>query len=226
MAENINQDTENSEIVDKAKGFWDRNGRNLLLALAGVAVIAGGLFAYRNLVHLPNEQKAQEELFRAEENFRRDSLALALNGDATTPGFLKVIKKYGGTSSGNAARLYAGICHLQLGEYQKAIDQLEDVNPNGAAQLQAKCEGLLGDAYSELKKNDKAIDHYRKASSIFPDDVALSSEYLFRAALLLELSGKNKEAAEAFQQLKEKFPRTEKGFIADKYLARLGASEK
>ena len=192
------------------------------MGLAGLAVIVGALFAYRNLVQIPNEEKAQEEMYRAEENFRKDSLALALNGDATTPGFLKVIKKYGGTPSGNAAKLYAGICHLHLGEYQKAIDQLEGFNPNGARQLQAKREGLLGDAYSELKKNEKAVEHYKKAAGIFTDDAALSSEYLFRAALLLELSGKNKEAAEAFRRLKEDFPRTEKGFLADKYLARLG----
>jgi tetratricopeptide (TPR) repeat protein len=89
--------------------------------------------------------------------------------------------------------------------------------------VEAKKEGLLGDAYSELKKNDEAISHYRKAGSLFPDDQAISSEYLFRAALLLELSGKNKEAIELYQQVKDKYPRTEKGFVVDKYLARLGS---
>lgn len=226
MTDQNPRDTENEMVLERAKGFWDRYGKRLAMGLAGLAVVAAGLFAYRTFVQAPNEQKAQEELFRAEENFRKDSLALALNGDATTPGFLKVIKKYGGTPSANAARLYAGICHLHLGEHQKAIDMLEDFKPNGARQLQAKCEGLLGDAYSELKKNDKAVDHYRKAATLFPDDAALSSEYLFRAALLLELSGKNREAAEAFRQLKDRFPKTEKGFLADKYLARLSESEK
>jgi tetratricopeptide (TPR) repeat protein len=226
MTDQKPQDTDNEIVIDRAKGFWEKYGKRLSMGLAGLAVLAGALFAYRTFVQLPNEQKAQEELYRAEENFRKDSLALALNGNANTPGFLKVIKKYGGTPSGNAARLYAGICHLHLGEYQKAIDQLEDFNPNGALQVQAKCEGLLGDAYSELKKNEQAIDHYKKASDLFQDDAALSSEYLFRAALLLELTGKNKQAAEAFRQLKEKFPRTEKGFLADKYLARLGETSK
>ena len=55
------------------------------------------------------------------------------------------------------------------------------------------------------------------------DDQALSSEYLFRAALLLEISGKNDEAVKTYQELKQKFPRTEKGYSAEKYLARLGA---
>ena len=53
----------------------------------------------------------------------------------------------------------------------------------------------------------------------------MSSEYLYRAASLYELTGKNKEAIELYQQLKDKFPRTERGFTAEKYLGKLGASE-
>ena len=74
-----------------------------------------------------------------------------------------------------------------------------------------------------MKKNDDAVKHYKNAASIFPDDQALSSEYLFRAAMLLEVAGKNEEAVKTYQELKEKFPRTEKGYSAEKYLARLGA---
>jgi len=33
--------------------------------------------------------------------------------------------------------------------------------------------------------------------------------------------GKNKEALELYKEIKEKFPRTEKGFQADKYIYRL-----
>jgi TolA-binding protein len=60
---------------------------------------------------------------------------------------------------------------------------------------------------------------------VFPEDQMLSSEYLFRAGLLLEMAGKNKEAVEVYKQIKEKFPRTEKGFGIDKYLARLGETK-
>lgn len=188
-----------------------------------VIVLGGGWLAYKNFVQIPNEEKANEEIFRAEENFRKDSLALALNGNASTPGFLKVINKYGNTGAGNIARLYAGECYLHLGDYEKAVKYLADFKHNGALQLGAKAEGLLGDAYSELKKNDEAVSHYKKAATLFPDDQALSSEYLFRAAMLLEIAGKTDEAVKTYQELKEKFPRTEKGYSAEKYLARLGA---
>jgi tetratricopeptide (TPR) repeat protein len=224
MSEKIIQEQETEKIVTSARNFWEKYSRKIVMVSTAVIVLGGGWLAYRNFVQIPNEEKASEDIFRAEENFRKDSLTLALNGNASTPGFLKVINKYGNTGAGNIARLYAGECFLHLGDFQNAVKQLEDFKHNGAFQLGAKAEGLLGDAYSELKKNDEAVQHYKKAASIFPDDQALSSEYLFRAALLLELSGKNEEAVKTYQELKEKYPKTEKGYSAEKYLARLGAA--
>ena len=163
-----------------------------------------------------------EELFTAESNFRKDSFNLALNGFQGKAGFLKVISKYGGTNAANLAHIYAGECYMHLGEYQKAIQHLEDFNPGSAIQAEAKVEGLLGDAYAELKKNNEAIDHYKNAGTLFPEDQAISSEYLFRGALLAEINGKNDLAIELYKTIKDKYPRTDKGFVVDKFLARLG----
>lgn len=223
MSEKQHQDLENEQIVASAKGFWEKYSRKIIMVSSAVILIGGGWLAYKNFVQLPNEEKASEEIFRAEENFRKDSLSLALNGNASTPGFLKVISKYGNTGAGNIARLYAGECYIHLGDFENAVKQLEAFKHNGALQLGAKAEGLLGDAFSELKKNDDAVKHYRKAASLFTDDQALSSEYLFRAAMLLEISGKTDEAIKTYQELKEKFPKTEKGYAAEKFLARLGS---
>jgi tetratricopeptide (TPR) repeat protein len=213
------------EVLVKAKGFWDKYSKTILIASAAVILVVGGYLGYKYLIQLPAEEKAQDAIFSAEEHFRNDSMSLALNGDARSDGFLKVIKKYGSTKSGNVARLYAGECYLQLGDYNNAVKYLKEFDANGAKQVEAKTEGLLGDAYSELKKTDDAISHYRKAGTLFPEDQAISSEYIFRAALLLEMEGKNKEAAELYQEIKDKFPRTEKGFVADKYLGRMGSGK-
>jgi len=225
MADVKFEEIEPEEIVIRAKGFWEKNSKTILIASTAVILLVGGYLGYKYFVQMPAEEKAQEEIFSAEQHFRNDSLALALNGNATSSGFLKVIKKYGSTKTGNIARLYAGECYLHLGDYNNAVKYLKDFNANGAKQVEAKAEGLLGDAYSELKKTDDAVSHYRKAGTLFPEDQAISSEYLFRAALLLEMNGKTKEAGELYQEVKDKFPRTEKGFIVDKYLARLGTGK-
>jgi tetratricopeptide (TPR) repeat protein len=213
------------EVVDKALGFWQSYGKKLSFGLAVVLAAIAGYWAYGNFVQQPKEIKANEDIFAAESLFRKDSFALALNGTAGTPGFLKIMDKHSGTKAANLAHLYAGESYLQLGEFQKAIDQLNAFNAGGAKQIEAKVEGLLGDAYAELKKNDEAIEHYKKAGTLFADDQAISSEYLFRGALLSEIAGKNDQAIELYQILKDKYPRTDKGFVVDKYLARLGVTK-
>ena len=67
----------------------------------------------------------------------------------------------------------------------------------------------------------EAIENYKKAATTFDADENNSAEYLFRAALLLETTGKIKEALGLYKELKEKFPKTEKGFQAEKYIYRL-----
>jgi len=225
MSVKTHPEPEQTEVLERAKGFWEKNSKLILYISSAVILLAGGYLGYKYLVQVPNELKAQEEISKAENNFRKDSISLALNGNVSTPGFIKVIKKYGGTKTGNLARLYAGECYLQLGDFKNAAKYLEEFDAHGAKQVEAKAEGLLGDAYSELKQNDKAIEHYKKAGTIFPEDAFLSSEYLFRAGMLYELAGKNKEAIEIYEQIKEKFPRTEKGYNIDKYLARLGETK-
>lgn len=225
MSVHKNIENADQEVVDKALGFWQAYGKKLSIALAVIVVAIGGYWAYGNFVQQPKEIKANEDIFAAENLFRKDSFALALNGTASTPGFLKIMDKHSGTKAANLAHLYAGESFLQIGEFQKAIDQLNSFNSGGAKQVEARVEGLLGDAYAELKKNDDAIEHYKKAGTLFADDQAISSEYLFRGALLAEIAGKNDQAIELYQILKDKYPRTDKGFVVDKYLARLGVTK-
>ena len=214
----------NDSLADM-QDFWERNNKSILVVLGAIIILGGGYFGYKYLFRLPEEKKAVEAIAKAQEYFASDSLQLALNGDGRNAGFLKVISKYGGTPSGNLAKLYAGEIYLQLGDYNNALKYLKDFDANGSVQTQALVYGLMGDACSELKKNEEALENYKKAGTIFEQNQALSSEYLFRAASLYEVMGKNKEAIELFQQLKDKFPRTERGFTAEKYLGRLGATE-
>ena len=67
----------------------------------------------------------------------------------------------------------------------------------------------------------EAVSYYKKAGAYFPEDEAISSEYLFRAASFLELNGKVDEAIEIYKSIKNKYPKSEKGFMVDKYINRL-----
>lgn len=204
----------------RARGFWQHYQKPIGYAIAALVIIVGGWFAYKYWVAEPKEERAQEQIFKAQQYFAKDSLNKALNGDGINKGFVYIINNYSGTKTGNLAKYYAGVSYLRLGDNSKAIKYLSDFSTD-AKQVQMMAYGCLADAYSETNDKAKAVENYKKAATTFEQDEANSSEYLFRAALLSEVLGKNSEALELYKQLKEKFPASDKGAIADKYIYRL-----
>lgn len=210
------------DVVDRAKDFWSGYGRIVMIVAGAIILLGGGYLLYKNFVQAPTERKAMEAIFKAEENYRKDSLTLALNGDGINPGFEKIINQFGGTKAGNLAKYYAGTIHLKLGEFDKAVKYLSDFDTD-AKQIEARKYKLLGDAYSELGKNKDALENYKKAAHTFEYDEAFSSEALFMAAYFSDrVINDKKEAIELYKELKKKYPATQYGFEADKYLAQAG----
>lgn len=197
-----------------------KNQQLIVYLLAGGLIAVAGFFGYSELYQKPLEAKAADAMYVAEKYFANDSSELVLNGDGTSKGVLYIIKEFSGTKAANLAKYYAGMSYYRLKDYNKAIEYLKDFSTN-AKQVQAVAYGSIGDAYSELKKNDEAIEYYKKAGTHFPEDEAISSEYLFRAASFLELNGKNDAAIEIYKQIKQNYPKSEKGFSIDKYINRL-----
>jgi tetratricopeptide (TPR) repeat protein len=211
-------------VVAEAQQFWGKYGKIVTYSLTGIIIVIAAFLGYKYFVQEPNEKKATEAMFHAEDYYRMDSVKLALNGDNINAGFLKIISKYSGTKAANLAGFYAGSCYLKTGDYNNAIKYLKDFS-TPAVQVQARAYGMLGDAYSELKKNDDAVEAYKKAGTLFDKDDIISPEYLFRAGYLYESMGKNQEAIEMYQQVKDKYPTSQRGAEVDKYLARLGVTK-
>jgi len=197
-----------------------KNQQLIIYLLTGGLIAVAGFFGYSELYQKPLEAKAADAMYVAEKYFANDSSELVLKGDGTSKGVLYIIKEFGGTKAANLANYYAGMSYYRLKDYNKAIEYLKDFSSD-AKQVQAVAYGSIGDAYSELKKNDEAIEYYKKAGTHFPEDEAISSEYLFRAASFLELNGKNDAALEIYKQIKQNYPKSEKGFSIDKYINRI-----
>ena len=220
---NIEKESHHDEqVIAKAKDFWSKYNKPLMIASTIIILAVGGYYIYQNFVKKPKELKAADVLFKAEEYYRMDSVNQALNGDGQNWGFLKVIDKYGGTDAGNLASFYAGSCYIKLNENDKAIKYLKkfsgDSNP-----IQAREYKLLVDAYADLGKNSDALSYYKKAASHFEKDEASSADYLFTAAYFADRVVKDsKEAIALYKELKEKFPKTQQAADADNYLAQLG----
>ena len=215
----------------KAEHFWSKYSKPLTIGFTVLVVAIAAYFIYDSMVAAPNAKKAEEAVFKAEEYFRMDSLDKALNGDGVSQGLLRVISRYGGSEAGNRARLMAGSIYLKKGDFKNAIKHLEEFNTD-VKQVEAKATALLADAYSEMGaaannnvNKEKAAGLYEKAAATFEKDDLNAAEYLFRAGYLYESMGKNQQAIDAYKKIKEKYPRSERGFDIDKYLARLGVVE-
>ncbi len=212
------------DVMERALGFWEKFKKPIIGISAAIILLAGGWMVYKKMFKEPAEEKASDAMFKAEEFFRADSLRLALNGDGQNKGFVYIMKNFSGTKASNLAHFYAGVCYLRTGDFNNAVKYLKDFDTD-AKQVQMIAYGRLGDAYSELNKKEDAVDYYKKAGNYFEEDEFNSSEFLFRAAYLLESMGKTKEAVDVYKELKEKYPKTEKGFSADKYIYRLSVEK-
>ena len=210
-----------SEVTGKAEDFYQKNQKPLLIGVAALVIIVGGWMAYKNLYAAPRQKEALSQMAQAEFQFERDSFAQALaNPGGGFPGFDAIVKKYGSTPAGNAARYYAGISCLNLGQFDAAISYLDDFSPKGEL-LPSMKYGALGDAWAEKGDLDKALGFYKKAAAEGEGNEILQPYYLKKYALLSEKQGKPKEAVEAWETIKANFPQTPEARDAEKYIVRL-----
>jgi tetratricopeptide (TPR) repeat protein len=216
----VSKEFQLEDSLHKAEDFFNKNKNSIIIALLVIVVVVGGTFAYSKFIKGPNEKKAQDMVFHAQQYFERDSFRVALNGDGNYYGFLQVIDKYGSTKTGQLAKYYAGVSYVKLGEFQKGVDMLTDFN-SGDQIVQAMAYGLAGDAYMELGKTEEGIEYYKKAGHHSNNELTAPT-YLFRAGLALEKANKPADAIAVYKEIREKYPQTNEGREMDKYLARLG----
>lgn len=216
------QDSGSEAVIAKAKDFWDKYSKPLMIISTLIILAVGGWYVYQNFFKKPKENKAVEAMFKAEEYYRLDSVAKALNGDGQYPGFLKIISQYGGTKAGKLANFYAGSCYIKLDDNEKALKYLKKFSTSSKP-LQARAYKLMGDACGDLGKNADALSYYKKAARHYETDERNSADYLFMAAYFADRVMKNtKEATELYKELKQKFPNSIQAKEADNFLAQLG----
>lgn len=200
--------------------LFEENKNVVTYALIGLLVLVGGYILYRQMVMVPKEQEAIEQMAQAQVQFERDSFALALtNPGQGFPGLVDIASEYGGTKVGNLALYYAGVSYLHLGQFEAAIDYLKDFSPAGDITPAMKA-GVLGDAYSETNDFDKAMSSYRKAVSS-SDNPLIAAYYLKKVGMLNERQGDKDAAREAYQTIKDDYSNTPVANDIDKYLVRV-----
>ena len=206
-------------IVDTEE-YIKQHSTPFIIGAAAIVLAVAGYFGYHYYQDSQN-QTAQEEMFQAIYYFESDSLNAALNGDGNNYGFLEIIDEFGGTDAANLAHYYSGIIELRQGNYESAIEYLEDF---GASDLlvQAQAYALIGDAYMELGDHQQAASQYEKAAD-YNTNQFFSPQYLAKAGVAYEAAGDYGSAAASYQRIIDEFPQAYEFQEAQKQQARLEA---
>lgn len=212
------------EAIGQGENFVYRNGKKMIIALACITVLVVAVFAVKYLYLEPQEEQASSMSYLAQIEFANGSYETALNGGGNSLGFLDVIAQYGSTKAGNIANHYAGICYMQLGEYENAIKYLSAYSPVGggaaAEIIDAQNRGLVGDAKMQLGDDASAVKMYEQAVSISNNNLT-APYYIKKAALAYQKMGNGAKALELYTKIKQQFPSSMEARDIDKYIGQV-----
>lgn len=206
------------EALSRTEQYIEKNQKKLTYIALAIVLVATGIFSYQKYYKAPLEQNAQVDMFQAQRYFEVDSFNLAINGDGNYDGFLDIIDNYGSTEAGNLAAYYTGISYLHLGEFQNAINYLEDFSSDDFM-ISSLTKAATGDAYMELGNVEKAASNYMSASSSNTNDFT-TPIYLQKAGIAYEMVGNYKNALEAYETIEKDFSKSSEARDIEKYITR------
>ncbi|MBE6231798.1 MAG: tetratricopeptide repeat protein [Bacteroidales bacterium] len=207
------------EAVSKTEKFFNENGKLLGGIVMGIVVVAVAVFCWFRFAYQPSVEEAQGQMALAEENFRNGDFELALNGDGNELGFVQILDEYG-TKAGMAVYFYAGVCELQLGNWESAISYLSSYKGKDGI-LSARAKACIGDAYIGLENYSKALEYFEAAAETI--DNIYAAGYLLKAGVTAEKLGENAKALSFYKKIKDQYPQSREGYNIDKYIGRLEA---
>lgn len=218
-AQKTDPEVQIEEVLSKSELFMRKQGKKLFIILVVIMIATGAYFAYNNYIQGPKEAEAVELSFVAQQLFAQNEFDKALIGDGINLGFEQIAQQYSGTAIGNLSNHYMGICYLNIGEFQKAVNafvKYDQVDGIASQIINSQNFGLTGDAYAQLGELDLAYELYRKAAAI---DNSYTSPYFMKKAGLLKLTQNDKKGAmECFEAIKNSYPTSLEARDIDKYI--------
>lgn len=209
-----------SSIQSSIKAYYEANTKRVqIIGLAAIAVIGASVYWFQ--FYMPSQEKEAEVKFaKLWHYFKTDSLDVVLKGDKANKimSAVEIANKYGMTTKGKEASLMAGLAYLKKGEFQKALDYLNNFN-GGDAILGPSTIAAKAACYSGLGELSKAADLYEKAAKL--GDNEYTSTYYQKAAIHYELTKDYSSALSCYETLESKYSSTREGQEAEKYIYRL-----
>ena len=210
-----------NETVSKTEQFFNENKKTIYGIIIAILVIGFGILAYNQWILKPKQAEAMEQKYPAEAAFRAEQYELALNGDGNILGFKDIIDNYG-TKGGKDIYLYAGVCELQLGNFEEAVKDLKKYKGKDHI-LSARALACLGDAYVGLEDYRTAINYFEKAADL--SDNVYSAAYLLKAGVAYEELGEDEKALACYNRINDTWPQSVEGYDIEKYISRIESKQ-
>ncbi len=207
------------EAMSKTEQFFAKNAKFISYICLGAVVLCAAVFCWYKFVNQPKVEEAQGQMALAEQNFRDANYEVALNGDGNVLGFVQILDEYG-KKAGKSINFYAGVCELQLGNWDSAIKYLNAYNGKDAI-LAARAKACIGDAYVGLEDYTKALGYYEQAAEEI--DNLYAAGYLLKAGEVAEKLGDNAKALGFYELIKDQYPQSMEAYDIDKYIGRIEA---
>lgn len=201
--------------------FVRENQKSLLFIGSAIVLMVLLYLGYQNLYLAPRQDKADSQMYQAQEWWSKKDWDRAIKGDQGYPGFEKIISEYSNTKAANLAYYYLGIAYLNKGDFRKAIDNLTNYRADDNL-IAAEALGGTGDAYTELKDYDKAVTYFKKAADKASDKF-YSPFYLKKLGLVYEAQNNFKDASDTYKKIKTDYPDSNEAQSIDGYIARANA---
>src|ERR1035437_311011 len=218
--ENKHNELENVQnVLTSTEVFIEKYQKQIIFGVAAVGLLVLVALSFRNFYLEPREITAENEMYKAQAFFQKDSFKVALEGNGgDCVGFKEIVSDYGITASGKLAAAYAGICYYKLGQYDNAIKYLSQFDGDDTY-FSASVIGLTGDSYVELGETSKAISYFDKAAD--KNNTVMSPIYLKKAGLVYESLNQPEKAEKEYSKIKDNYPKSPEAADIDKYLARV-----
>ena len=203
--------------VSSTEKFFSEHGKLVWSVLAGLVIIGLAILLYNKFIYQRQCEEAMEQAYPAEQSFQAGEYEIALNGDGNNLGFADLIDNYG-AKAGKAVYFYAGVCELNLGNFDSAVSYLKKYKGKEPV-LAARAKACEGDAYVGLQNYKAAVDCFEKAASI--SDNVFAAGYLMKAGLAYEALGDKASALACYNKIEDMYPQSVEAYDISASIARV-----
>jgi len=199
--------------------FYKRNRTKIIGAVFSVVIIVAALVGYTNYMVSQN-QEANGKLAKVLGFYNGADYATAIEGrNGEFDGLSKIVKDYGSTEVGQVAKIYLANALFRIGKFDEAFNMYDNFSGNKKLFIAAAKAGKA--ACKEAKKEYSAAGTLYKNAFEVIESNPLNPEYLIKAGKAYLKAGKNKEAKEVFQKVKDEYAGTVSFNEADRYLNKI-----